>query len=93
MIFNMKKTKVDFWFMLDSFMFIPIKGTNLREITLEFIKVAKKHPYGMICPVEIKGIKIGKCVHVDKHGNFDIKEYFQELLKDKTIRKIFNYGR
>jgi hypothetical protein len=87
-----KKKKVNFWFMRDNHTFKSIVGKDLREIALEYIRVAKENPYGIVCEAFIDNKRIGKSLHVDKHGDFNIKEYFGELLKDENIRNIFDYG-
>ncbi len=80
-----------FWYMRDNHTFIPIQGEDIEEIKQKAINIAKINPYGMVCPVTImdgaKEIKrIGKSAHVDKNGDVDLTEWWDEIIKEECVR-------
>ena len=83
-----------FWFMKDNHTFIKPKGNNLKEITVDLLKIAKNNPYGMVCPViilqgeeEIR--RVGEGCSVDENGVVELTAWLRKIKKDEIV-KIFN---
>ena len=83
-----KKRQLSIWFMTDMHTFIRIKGTTVKSLKAEAKKIAKEHPYGMVCaPILLyKGTerRLGKSCHVDKDGRVNLKEW------GKSIKSYMN---
>jgi dUTP pyrophosphatase len=82
-----------FWYMKDDHTFIKPKGNNLDEIKKDLLRIAKAHPYGMVCPViimtedsqeEVK--RVGPSAHVNGDGNVDLSKWYEEILKEDCIK-------
>jgi hypothetical protein len=89
-------TCLSFWFMKDDHTFIKLEGKNISEIKQNALDVAKRNPYGMVCPVKIlQGEKelysIGPSCHVDSRGNLDLEQWWIDVTKvDCLTIKLWN---
>jgi len=87
-----KKEYPSFWFMTDLHTFIRPRGDNIHEIKESMKKIAKEHPYGMVCSVTIVNEndneirRVGNSYHVSKDGSADIDRWFKEIIKDPVVR-------
>ena len=96
----MEEIKLSYWFMKDNHTFIKPEGKSLRRVAANLAKIAKKNPYGMVCPVIVlKNDKeighIGKPAHVDCNGYVDINSWILNIkgnhsLNDITVNNVNN---
>ena len=80
-----------FYFMRDNHTFIKLQGKSANEVKQHALEVAKENPYGMVCSVSIsQGEKemrrVGECCHVDKNGNVDLRNWWDEIMKEDCVR-------